>query len=42
MIASFWNRHFATKDPWKYGSPYEQEKYERQLEILPAGPSDGA
>ncbi len=35
---SFWNRHFATEDPWKYGSPYEQEKYERQLEILPAGP----
>ncbi|MDX8477326.1 trifunctional glycosyltransferase/class I SAM-dependent methyltransferase/polysaccharide deacetylase [Mesorhizobium sp. VK24D] len=35
---SFWNRHFATEDPWHYGSPYEQEKYERQLEILPAGP----
>ncbi|RWG90714.1 trifunctional glycosyltransferase/class I SAM-dependent methyltransferase/polysaccharide deacetylase [Mesorhizobium sp.] len=35
---SFWNRHFATEDPWKYGSPYEQEKYGRQLEILPAGP----
>ncbi|AZO19930.1 glycosyltransferase [Mesorhizobium sp. M1E.F.Ca.ET.045.02.1.1] len=35
---SFWNRHFATEDPWNYGSPYEQEKYERQLEILPAGP----
>ncbi|RVD61180.1 glycosyltransferase [Mesorhizobium sp. M2D.F.Ca.ET.185.01.1.1] len=35
---SFWDRHFATEDPWNYGSPYEQEKYERQLEILPAGP----
>ncbi|TIV59648.1 MAG: methyltransferase domain-containing protein, partial [Mesorhizobium sp.] len=35
---SFWNRHFATEDPWNYGSSYEQEKYERQLEILPAGP----
>ncbi|WP_376701874.1 trifunctional glycosyltransferase/class I SAM-dependent methyltransferase/polysaccharide deacetylase [Mesorhizobium sp. ISC25] len=35
---SFWNRHFATEDPWNYGSPYEQEKYERQLEILPAVP----
>ncbi|SFP44956.1 Predicted xylanase/chitin deacetylase [Mesorhizobium sp. NFR06] len=34
---SFWNRHFATADPWNYGSPYEQEKYGRQLEILPAG-----
>ncbi|ESY94677.1 hypothetical protein X738_23390 [Mesorhizobium sp. LNHC209A00] len=35
---SFWNRYFATEDPWNYSSPYEQEKYERQLEILPAGP----
>ncbi|CAN7146003.1 glycosyltransferase [Mesorhizobium sp. LjNodule214] len=35
---SFWNRYFATEDPWNYGSLYEQEKYERQLEILPAGP----
>nr|WP_210327868.1 trifunctional glycosyltransferase/class I SAM-dependent methyltransferase/polysaccharide deacetylase [Mesorhizobium silamurunense] len=35
---SFWNRRFATEDPWNYGSPYEQEKYQRQLEILPAGP----
>ncbi|MGX5831127.1 trifunctional glycosyltransferase/class I SAM-dependent methyltransferase/polysaccharide deacetylase [Mesorhizobium sp. 43Arga] len=35
---AFWNRHFATEDPWNYGSPYEQEKYQRQLEILPAGP----
>ncbi|WP_244425871.1 trifunctional glycosyltransferase/class I SAM-dependent methyltransferase/polysaccharide deacetylase [Mesorhizobium amorphae] len=36
--SSFWNRYFATEDPWNYGSSYEQEKYERQLEILPAGP----
>ncbi|UCI07181.1 trifunctional glycosyltransferase/class I SAM-dependent methyltransferase/polysaccharide deacetylase [Mesorhizobium sp. B1-1-8] len=36
--SSFWDRHFATEDPWNYNSPYEQEKYERQLEILPAGP----
>ncbi|MER8421771.1 glycosyltransferase [Mesorhizobium sp. M1428] len=35
---SFWDRYFATEDPWNYSSPYEQEKYERQLEILPAGP----
>ncbi|RAZ90926.1 hypothetical protein DPM33_11595 [Mesorhizobium hawassense] len=35
---SFWNHHFATEDPWNYTSPYEQEKYQRQLEILPAGP----
>ncbi|WJI39067.1 trifunctional glycosyltransferase/class I SAM-dependent methyltransferase/polysaccharide deacetylase [Mesorhizobium opportunistum] len=36
--ASFWDHFFMTADPWNYGSPYEQEKYERQLEILPAGP----
>ncbi|TIT82469.1 MAG: methyltransferase domain-containing protein, partial [Mesorhizobium sp.] len=35
---AFWNSYFATEDPWSYGSRYEQEKYERQLEILPAGP----
>ncbi|MER9267524.1 glycosyltransferase [Mesorhizobium sp. M0410] len=35
---SFWNGYFATEDPWNYGSSYEQEKYERQLEILPGGP----
>ncbi|TPK42207.1 glycosyltransferase [Mesorhizobium sp. B2-5-4] len=40
--ASFWDRHFATEDPWNYGSAYEQEKYERQLEILPAGPIERA
>lgn len=34
---AFWNSYFATEDPWKYGSLYEQEKYQRQLEILPAG-----
>lgn len=35
---AFWNGYFATEDPWNYGSSYEQEKYQRQLEILPAGP----
>ncbi len=35
---AFWNSYFATEDPWNYGSLYEQEKYQRQLEILPAGP----
>ncbi|WP_292671072.1 trifunctional glycosyltransferase/class I SAM-dependent methyltransferase/polysaccharide deacetylase [Mesorhizobium sp.] len=39
---SFWNGYFATEDPWNYGSPYEQEKYQRQLEILPAGPIERA
>lgn len=29
---------FETADPWNYGSPYEQQKYLRQLDILPAGP----
>ncbi|MER8463525.1 trifunctional glycosyltransferase/class I SAM-dependent methyltransferase/polysaccharide deacetylase [Mesorhizobium sp. M1396] len=35
---AFWNSYFATEDPWNYGSLYEQEKYQRQLQILPAGP----
>ena len=35
---AFWNSYFATEDPWNYSSLYEQEKYQRQLEILPAGP----
>jgi peptidoglycan/xylan/chitin deacetylase (PgdA/CDA1 family)/GT2 family glycosyltransferase/2-polyprenyl-3-methyl-5-hydroxy-6-metoxy-1,4-benzoquinol methylase len=29
---------FATEDPWNYGSAYEQQKYARQLELLPEGP----
>ncbi len=28
---------FATEDPWNYGSAYEQEKYARQLDMLPDG-----
>jgi peptidoglycan/xylan/chitin deacetylase (PgdA/CDA1 family) len=35
---AFWDRHFATENRWNYASPYEQEKYERQIEILPVGP----
>ncbi|OAF15435.1 hypothetical protein AYJ54_39330 [Bradyrhizobium centrolobii] len=31
----FWERFFQKEDPWNYGSPYEQEKYRRQLELLP-------
>ncbi|KWV58680.1 hypothetical protein AS156_33655 [Bradyrhizobium macuxiense] len=34
--ALFWDRFFETEDPWNYGSPYEQEKYRRQLDLLPA------
>jgi peptidoglycan/xylan/chitin deacetylase (PgdA/CDA1 family)/GT2 family glycosyltransferase len=26
---------FETEDPWKYGSAYEQEKYQRQIALLP-------
>jgi peptidoglycan/xylan/chitin deacetylase (PgdA/CDA1 family)/SAM-dependent methyltransferase len=29
---------FETEDPWNYGSLYEQQKYQRQLDILPEGP----
>jgi peptidoglycan/xylan/chitin deacetylase (PgdA/CDA1 family)/SAM-dependent methyltransferase len=35
---SFWDRYFATEDPWNYHSAYEQEKYQRQLALLPARP----
>jgi peptidoglycan/xylan/chitin deacetylase (PgdA/CDA1 family)/GT2 family glycosyltransferase/2-polyprenyl-3-methyl-5-hydroxy-6-metoxy-1,4-benzoquinol methylase len=28
-------RLFETEDPWKYGSAYEQEKYLRQIALLP-------
>lgn len=29
---------FAQEDPWNYGSPYEREKYQRQIDLLPRGP----
>jgi peptidoglycan/xylan/chitin deacetylase (PgdA/CDA1 family)/2-polyprenyl-3-methyl-5-hydroxy-6-metoxy-1,4-benzoquinol methylase len=38
----FWERFFQKEDPWNYGSPYEQEKYRRQLELLPPEPAERA
>lgn len=38
----FWEGLFEQEDPWNYGSPYEQEKYSRQLELLPDQPVDHA
>ncbi|WGR97253.1 glycosyltransferase [Bradyrhizobium sp. ISRA443] len=38
----FWERFFQREDPWNYGSPYEQEKYRRQLELLPPEPPQRA
>ncbi|WP_027522723.1 trifunctional glycosyltransferase/class I SAM-dependent methyltransferase/polysaccharide deacetylase [Bradyrhizobium sp. Ec3.3] len=38
----FWEDLFEQEDPWNYGSPYEQEKYNRQLELLPDRPMDHA
>ncbi|EIG58360.1 MULTISPECIES: trifunctional glycosyltransferase/class I SAM-dependent methyltransferase/polysaccharide deacetylase [unclassified Bradyrhizobium] len=38
----FWEGLFEQEDPWNYGSPYEQEKYSRQLELLPDQPVDDA
>ncbi|MET4045461.1 peptidoglycan/xylan/chitin deacetylase (PgdA/CDA1 family)/2-polyprenyl-3-methyl-5-hydroxy-6-metoxy-1,4-benzoquinol methylase [Bradyrhizobium sp. RT6a] len=32
----FWEILFTEEDPWNYGSAYEQEKYSRQLQMLPA------
>jgi glycosyltransferase involved in cell wall biosynthesis/peptidoglycan/xylan/chitin deacetylase (PgdA/CDA1 family) len=31
----FWEILFDKEDPWNYGSAYEQEKYFRQLQMLP-------
>lgn len=38
----FWEELFKREDPWNYGSPYEQEKYQRQLELLPPKPPEQA
>lgn len=38
----FWEEFFNREDPWNYGSPYEQEKYQRQLELLPSEPPEQA
>ncbi len=35
---AYWERVYATPDPWDYGSPYEQTKYRRTLALLPPGP----
>ncbi len=32
---AFWEDLFREPDPWSYGSPYEQEKYTRQLMLIP-------
>lgn len=34
----FWEQIFAVENPWGYDSAYEQEKYERQLSLLPDRP----
>lgn len=34
---AFWEDYFENEDPWNYGSPYEQEKYQRQIALLPEG-----
>ena len=34
---AFFEKIFEEQDPWNYGSPYEQEKYCFQLELLPDG-----
>jgi peptidoglycan/xylan/chitin deacetylase (PgdA/CDA1 family)/SAM-dependent methyltransferase len=39
---AYWESVYATADPWAYGSPYEQLKYQRTLDLLPPGPIDRA
>ena len=36
--SAYWNAVYRTADPWSYGSPYEQLKYQRTLSLLPARP----
>ena len=36
--SAFWEDLFRKPDPWNYGSPYEQEKYARQLTLIPEYP----
>lgn len=38
----FWDNYFSNRDPWNYGSDYEQEKYRLQLELVPAQPARNA
>jgi peptidoglycan/xylan/chitin deacetylase (PgdA/CDA1 family) len=35
---AYWEGVYRTEDPWHYGSAYEQLKYRRTLDLLPAGP----
>ena len=35
--SAYWDRFFSRADPWNYSSGYEQTKYRRTLDILPAG-----
>ena len=35
---AYWEELFQEPDPWNYGSSYEQEKYARQLMLLPDRP----
>lgn len=34
----YWEQLFRNPDPWQYSSAYEQEKYGRQLSLLPERP----
>ena len=35
---AYWEAIYCREDPWAYGSPYEQLKYRRTLDLLPAVP----
>jgi peptidoglycan/xylan/chitin deacetylase (PgdA/CDA1 family)/SAM-dependent methyltransferase len=35
---AYWEAVYRTADPWDYGSPYEQLKYQRTLSVLPTTP----
>jgi peptidoglycan/xylan/chitin deacetylase (PgdA/CDA1 family)/GT2 family glycosyltransferase len=33
--AQGWDRFYEREDPWDYGNPYEQQKYDDTLELIP-------
>jgi len=39
-VSDYWDMFFEKRDPWNYGSDYEQTKYRRTLDLLPADSLD--
>lgn len=39
-VSDYWDMFFEKRDPWNYGSDYEQTKYRRTLDLLPSDSLD--